>query len=78
MYYDEKSDVSRGMQIKNEIMNALKKYDKKETVKVARVDMVFDNKKMIELLFKRGQAMKHCQYKQIGEINQEILNLKPQ
>jgi hypothetical protein len=41
-------------------------------VNIIRIDLVFDNKKMLNLLENRGEAIKNCDYKGVREIEEQI------
>ena len=47
-YFDkENEEVSRGEQFKNEILKQFNSCSKNESIKIARVDLVFDNRELI-------------------------------
>jgi len=58
------SQFSRGYFFKKFITEKLQYQD----TTIARIDLVFDNKKMITLLESRGAAIKNCDYKSVFEI----------
>ena len=64
----EQPQVPRGSFFKKFITEKLRFED----VNVARVDLVFDNKKLIDLLRRRGNAIKWQDATQIQEIEKEI------
>ena len=67
--YGQEKTHSRGYWLKQFIQENIV-MPRSETV--ARIDLVFDNKKMIALLESRGSAIKTCDYRQVIEIENEI------
>ena len=58
VFYDPKKDSSRGQQMRAWIWHQLAVFNKDDRIKIARMDMVFDNYEMITMLSKRGTAIK--------------------
>lgn len=58
-FYDpSQKDSSRGQQMRAWIWHQLAVFNKDDRIKIARMDLVFDNEKMLGLLKSRGTAIK--------------------
>lgn len=57
-YNATQKDASRGQQMRAWIWHQLAVINKDDRIKIARMDLVFDNHKMLDLLKQRGTAIK--------------------
>ena len=63
---------SRGIQFRNHVIKAFEQFNKDENVKLARIDLVFENKTMINLLYERGCAISNHNIENICEAEDKI------
>lgn len=74
-FYNPNSDVSRGEQMRNWIWDQLAVFSKDERIKIARIDLSFDNRRMINLLRQRGDAIKNSDHGSVFQ-TEHLINLE--
>lgn len=77
-FYNERSTVARGAQFKEWLGKKMYLFSPDSQVNIMKVDLVFDNRKMLQLLKARGQAISIKETKTIREIEEEIQRSIPQ
>lgn len=74
--FNPRSKASRGEQFRDYVIERILHVDKDEQLKIARLDIVFDNAAMIDLLKRRGNAIKNDDHAVVVELEGEISKLK--
>jgi hypothetical protein len=76
IFHDNTDPASRGAQFRTWIRHQIQVFNQKNKhVKVLRTDLVFDNRELIKLLVKRGEAIKFSQQDKVFKTEYEIKQL---
>ena len=70
IFKPDQFELSRGEQFKRWIKNEILNFNRRDEVKIVRIDLAFDNQEMIELLKSRGLAIRNSNVDMV--VNQEL------